>query len=397
MRLRFLAAMGLTAACHDPPPTATPSKPVASAAPVDLVDVGPAAPIDAGVEPTADVSPPDASVAIVAPPKPPATPVPAGWWTSFPRRGPHPSYCPNESAYCVEGTGDISKCARSSIVPCDHGHGAWNENEECQGPLLENITRTERSRTKHAHACCYDMHSRCPHPAEGRPLRASLDDAPILAPVTTRDTGWSATRSPGRLDPARASRWSEAARFEHASVASFAKLALDLLRHGAPPELLEATHRAAIDEIDHARRSFELAARFDGGAPRGPGPLAVPELLGVSLHDLARETLRDGCVGETLAAARAAREHDTSDDVVERETLAVIARDEESHAELAFRILAWTATKDASVLDGLEDEAQALGDALPPVDREVVALVVLPCLRGLLSDRGAACDRRGTS
>ena len=47
---------------------------------------------------------------------------------------------------------------------------------------------------------------------------------------------------------------------EHASVAAFHHFALELMRLGAPVELLEGAHEAIKDEMRHAKQAFSLAA-----------------------------------------------------------------------------------------------------------------------------------------
>ena len=67
-----------------------------------------------------------------------------------------------------------------------------------------------------------------------------------------------------------AAAWLEIAQLEHASIAAFASLSLRLLAAGAPAELVTASHRAALDEVEHARIAFELASVY-GGRRVGPG------------------------------------------------------------------------------------------------------------------------------
>ena len=52
---------------------------------------------------------------------------------------------------------------------------------------------------------------------------------------------------------ALAARWRDNGLAEHASVASFSRHSLQLMALAAPADLVEATHRAAIDEISHAK------------------------------------------------------------------------------------------------------------------------------------------------
>lgn len=152
--------------------------------------------------------------------------------------------------------------------------------------------------------------------------------------------------SPVGLDPVQRARageaWAKAAQMEHGSIASFSKFSLQLLGVGAPPQLIEASHRAAIDEVHHARISFAVASKFAGTSL---GPAGIPlggDLLGDgALATVALETVRDGCVGESLAAAEAeAAGQEAIDDII-RLAMTSIARDEGQHAELAWRFVGW--------------------------------------------------------
>src|SRR5262245_23198851 len=66
--------------------------------------------------------------------------------------------------------------------------------------------------------------------------------------------------------------WSLAARFEHASIASFNKFSLELLAVGAPGTLVAAANRAALQEVEHAQACFAAASAY-AGRGIGPGPL----------------------------------------------------------------------------------------------------------------------------
>ena len=230
------------------------------------------------------------------------------------------------------GPADISNCPPVAEVPCNiyafgYGSSFTPLNHTCRGEHLLAISRREREQG-HPKACCYDAHARA----------------------------------------------------EHASVAAFAKLSLDLLAHQAPAELVRRVHHAAVDEIEHARTSFELAARFaaEDGMPSllGPGPLAVPAFATAPLAELTRETFRDGCIGELAAALRLRRSAATAADDVERDALLRIADDEERHAELAWAIVAWAAGRDANVL-------AELGADLSTAPEELRRTVIEPCLQAL--------------
>ena len=138
-----------------------------------------------------------------------------------------------------------------------------------------------------------------------------------------------------------AARWLRAGLYEHASIASFARFTLDLMVHGAPPELLLAAQRAAADEIRHARMCFGLAAAY--GEPVEPAKLELGAALPMSadLVQLAVDTAKEGCIGETLAAIRAAEQLARATDPAVRSVLATLVEDEGEHAELAWRTLRW--------------------------------------------------------
>ena len=139
-----------------------------------------------------------------------------------------------------------------------------------------------------------------------------------------------------------AREWAGVARAEHASVASFARFTLDLLALGAPPALLAAAARAQADEVVHAQLAFALAAAY-AGAPVAPGRLAVgggtaaePDPAAV-----AAALAREGCVGETVAAALATVALREAHVPAVRRALRRIAADEARHAALAWRAARW--------------------------------------------------------
>ena len=139
----------------------------------------------------------------------------------------------------------------------------------------------------------------------GRALR--VDAAPRVAGPRWRADWIAATPRHEKLAPDAelAAFWARVAALEHASVASFARFGLQLLRLGAPPQLLRAGAAAARDEVRHARVAFGLASSY-GRAPIGPGRL---DLRGVELSGSWREIVTDlieeACVGETLNVAEA--------------------------------------------------------------------------------------------
>jgi hypothetical protein len=176
-------------------------------------------------------------------------------------------------------------------------------------------------------------------------------------------------------DGALAAAWAADALAEHASVASFARFSLGLLAVGAPAELVEGAHRAALDELRHAELCFALASRY-AGEVLGPGPFPTGRVEPPrTLAALASATVREGCVGETVSAIVAAEQLARATDPEVRRALAVITADEARHAELAWRTVAW-----ALEVGGAEVRAaceQAFAEALaqaPSVPEGAVGL-----------------------
>jgi len=195
-------------------------------------------------------------------------------------------------------------------------------------------------------SCCYVF---CPGPCCGRPFEigGELRIAGVserndwLGAVATRLAGQSELAVSGALAQRIAREWLDDARMEHASIASFARFTLDLLGAGAPADLLEQAQRAALDEVTHAQACFALASRYAGTA-FGPSALATGDCApAASLVEAVVSAFKEGCIGETLAAAHAQAALAVARDPQVRSALARIAEDEARHAELAWRFVAW--------------------------------------------------------
>jgi len=210
-----------------------------------------------------------------------------------------------------------------------------------------------------------------------------------------------------------AARWTHIAAMEHASVASFARFAMDLLAVGAPPHLVAGASAAMLDEIEHARLAYGLAAAF-GGVQVGPGPLDMSDAHPASdIVELAVATLLEGCIAEGAAAAEAAVAATTARDPAVVAVLERIAREEAAHAELGWKTIAWALQRDRervapALVDAMEHACrrdttpkaepglEAFG-LLGPAEREAIrkdtlSRVVRPVLEQLLrrADRNTA-------
>ena len=140
-----------------------------------------------------------------------------------------------------------------------------------------------------------------------------------------------------------ASEWARAGLYEHASVASFARFALELLALGAPPDLLRAVSRASSDELSHANECFELALRFSGTSV-GPGALPIGNDMFARIGDpvaTAAALFDEGCVNESIAACEAADAAERCVDPHARRVLEMLATDEQRHAVAAWAALRW--------------------------------------------------------
>jgi hypothetical protein len=234
--------------------------------------------------------------------------------------------------------------------------------------------------------CCYHVTWGC---CSGRPFL--IDDRSRTAEIRVGACGWTCSESPAAEDLAPGVRaflaeaWLGDALLEHASVASFARFSFELLAVGAPAELVDLAHEAARDEVRHARGCFTLASAYAGGE-LGPGPLSVGGALEISsdLAVIAASAVKEGCVGETLAAVQATEQLAVATDPAVRALLTEIVRDEAKHAELAWRFVAWAIETGGQRVQKAVVQAFAEALAAPP------ALQPLPDLGGDLAAHGRA-------
>ncbi len=156
-----------------------------------------------------------------------------------------------------------------------------------------------------------------------------------------------------------ATRWTEIALAEHASIASFARFTAELLALGAPPDLVRESAQAAIDEQRHAHEARRLAERWTGRTLRF-GALTVTGCYGrtpkgkhhrgcLSLAEATEAAILEGCIGETLSALELAALAEGVDDPHLAATLSRIADDELRHATLAWRFVQWALERDPNL------------------------------------------------
>lgn len=224
------------------------------------------------------------------------------------------------------------------------------------------------------HACAFDPGAgywRCAEECFqlGRPFLVQGEAVlPALVPGAAwiDASSWPASSLDGEMAKQAAAHWIECARMEHASVAAFARFALQLMHLGAPPQLLQSTTQAMQDEIAHAKACFALAERYSGQA-QSAGELEVSQALEQELEParIAVDVFLEGCVGESVAALEASEMSRLCADSKVKAVLQKVADDEHQHALLAWRSLGW-------MLDSLRGSAR--DEVLDAIGRQVAQL-----------------------
>lgn len=182
---------------------------------------------------------------------------------------------------------------------------------------------------------------------------------------------WDLDSIPDHLKKDISDQWLEAGLHEHASVASFNRQGIALMANGGPAKLVGDALTGALDEIDHAKRSFAIGSGV-GGRSFGPGPF--PEHQNAhyfNLTHLALTTLEEGGVGETRAAARAAFQAKVSVHPGLRANYEQIRDDEAGHAATAWQTISWAVQQEPSMHNKLRTryaQLRVVNDGLNPDD-----------------------------
>ncbi|TAL33687.1 MAG: ferritin-like domain-containing protein [Alphaproteobacteria bacterium] len=228
--------------------------------------------------------------------------------------------------------------------------------------------------------------------AWGRPLRIKGRQ---LHPDLKEGSDWTKGERPdaSKLDPATrkalATLWLHDAQKEHASVPAFSRLSWMLAAVGAPAELMEWSHRAALEEIEHTRLCFALAAGY-GGKSYSVEPM--PDLLigGLDVEAdpivvMASESLSDGCQLEDYNADVAAACALVCEEPATRKVLEQIAREERSHADFSWALLEWLLNRSPEkVLPAIEKTLENLSSFQRPTavswDKKPIVALADPVL-----------------
>lgn len=208
----------------------------------------------------------------------------------------------------------------------------------------------------------------------------------MLLPPVAPGAAWAADRTPmaglGAVPEGLADQWRENGRTEHASVAAFARLTLDLMALGAPPRLVTMAHDDGLDEIRHAEECFALARALDG---RAASPAAFPAAQRVpgrpgsrrlALAELAAESLIDGALNEGGAARALAKLAERCESEPIRAVLKRLAADEGRHAAHGWDVVEWCLAEGGWVVE------KALAGALRVLPAELRSTRPAPAASG---------------
>lgn len=230
---------------------------------------------------------------------------------------------------------------------------------------------------------------------------------PQFAPLTVDESwlGGDRAASAAPKSDEVASAWRQNGLTEHASVAAFAALSLELAELGAPPALQKAAAEDALDEIRHTELCFGLAQHFDG---RPLSPAAFPPGLAYQrsflprsfrLAKLAVTSLLDGAIHEGLSARALAELLDLELDPQVRPVIEGIVADEARHAAHGFQVVRWCLEEGgAPVAVALHTALQHLPDHLDlsdhPAIEEHLGIPTPPRLERVYRDVRAKTVRR---
>lgn len=209
----------------------------------------------------------------------------------------------------------------------------------------------------------------------------------ILAPRSVEGDGWLDIAAPHAIDAPIADRaglaaqWRDNAAKEHASIAAFAQLTLDLMTVGAPARLVAAAQRASLDEVRHAELGYAIARALDGQA-QSPAPFpeahtrrALSPRREVALAAIAVDALADGALNEGIAARLLARLAAASASPALGAVLHAMATDEARHAKDSWDVVAWCLDEGGELVRralarAAETMPLHLGSPLPPEARD---------------------------
>jgi len=219
----------------------------------------------------------------------------------------------------------------SRQVPCglavDAGPGGQLDRKLCWSLCLSDPS--ECNSTDQSGGLCGRLYCNIRVTGSG----GSTLDCQDACPGGRRPAGYGGEPSTAASSLGRA--FARLAQLESVSIPAFGRLAGELARLGLSSELSARAKQAQRDEVRHARDTWQLARRF-GASPTRLGKM--PRAHDRSLLDLALENVEEGCVREAYGSVVAAHQAESAADPEVRRVMTTIARDEATHAELAWAI-----------------------------------------------------------
>ncbi len=260
-----------------------------------------------------------------------------------------PTPMPNEPVEC---SGDEPILVEGELLPdgtcaeCDEEceakayEMAW-ESPDCTGCGCSPYSTCTTTMPNEDGVCLHGFLLSTECGEEGRPLL--VGDEIRVAPSRAR-SDWACAAPqldvPAVLRERVLAGWLDRAAMEHASIAAFARFTLQLLELGASAELIDAAQVAGSDEARHAKLCYAVASQLGGAV--GPDRLDLRGLdLDVDPARVAMESILEGCIGETIAAAKMRYLAARAENPEIAAMLETIAEDEASHAALAWQALDW--------------------------------------------------------
>ena len=307
--------------------------------------------------------------------------------------------CGDPVGRCVGASGCSTDAACPAGFLCksyDVTRGCQFTSFTCQNPADECGSDADCAANAAGNLCSYDTdlkHFRCEPGgcAIGRPFLVEGEQRLACA---ARRSDWNELALLPRLEALApevtahlAQQWTRVALMEHASIAAFARFTLQLMSLGAPPDLIERSTSAMADETKHAKACFALASSY-ALQPVGPGRLVVESSLDeMSLEAIVLNTIREGCIGETVAAVEAREAAEHAVDPALRALLLTISEDETRHAELAFRFVKWAlAAGDVRLERAVRREFDALSLEVAPHTQPLSTLEIEALRNGIVPE-----------
>eukprot|EP01083_Nonionella_stella_P032393 88680_1 len=176
-----------------------------------------------------------------------------------------------------------------------------------------------------------------------QPLHSNITDIDCAEYKYYQEDEWLAFVAQNHSDIAieTINEWIHRGLAEHASIASFAKNALELMSIGAPLWMVELANIAGLDEMRHTQIAFDVVNMYlDGERCVKPNVFPTHNIeIDGDWNKISKDIAIGGCIGETLSALTISDSCE-DEDVLNR-YMDGIAMDEIKHAALAWVTVKW--------------------------------------------------------